>query len=269
MKHFITQNKIRKICIILFWLLLWQIMSFGIPKLLFASPIEVIKSLYELIKQSDFWKAILNSFFKVGIGYFLAVFLGSLFGFFAFRVPFFQELCSPILQMMKAMPVASFIIVALIWISSAKISILISFLVAFPIHYINMLEGLKALDKKLEEMAEVFCVPKKRRIKQLYFPQLFPYISSGLKVSAGMCWKAGIAGEIIGLPKYSIGENLYLAKLYLNTADLFAWTAVIILLSIIFEKMWIKVLKWMEEYFIRGKKKNEGIIRIKTGHKGI
>ena len=257
MKHFIIQNKIdrwRKICIILFWLLLWQIVSFFIPKILFASPIEVGRSLYHLVGEGDFWKAIFYSFMKVGIGFFLAVFLGSLLGFLAFRVRIFEELFSPILQMMKAMPVASFIIVALIWISSAKISILISFLVAFPIHYISMLEGLKTLDKKLEEMAEVFGVPKKRRIKQLYFPQLFPYISSGLKMSAGMCWKAGIAGEIIGLPKYSIGENLYLAKLYLNTPDLFAWTVVIILLSVIFEKIWIEILKWVEEYFVRGKR---------------
>lgn len=257
MKHFIIQNKIekwRKIFIILFWLLLWQIVSFFIPKILFASPIEVGRSLCDLMREGDFWKAIFYSFIKVGIGFFLAVFLGSLLGFLAFRVRIFEELCGPILQMMKAMPVASFIIVALIWISSAKISILISFLVAFPIHYISMLEGLKTLDKTLEEMAEVFGVPKKRRIKQLYFPQIFPYISNGLKMSAGMCWKAGIAGEIIGLPKYSIGENLYLAKLYLNTPDLFAWTVVIILLSVIFEKIWIEILKRVEEYFVRGKR---------------
>ena len=86
MKHFIIQNKIdrwRKICIILFWLLLWQIVSFFIPKILFASPIEVGRSLYHLVGEGDFWKAIFYSFMKVGIGFFWAVFLGSLLGFLA------------------------------------------------------------------------------------------------------------------------------------------------------------------------------------------
>lgn len=246
MKHFIISRKWQKAAILFFWLLIWQLLSLGIPRLLFAGPTDVFFSLCLLIKDWEFWQAIAFSFGKIAAGFLLAFLLGNLLAVIASRFAALKLLFFPLLQMMKAMPVASFIIVALIWVSSANVSILIAFIVAFPISYINMAEGIECLDWRLEEMADVFRVPLKKRTAALYFPQLFPFLAGGLKVSAAMCWKAGIAGEIIGLPKHSIGENLYLAKLYLNTADLFAWTLVIILLSILFEKAVIFLLGRIE-----------------------
>ena len=51
-----------------------------------------------------------------------------------------------------------------------------------------------------------------------------------------------MAAEVIGLPKGSIGERLYQAKIYLDTPDLFAWTAVIILVSLVFERVFLRLL---------------------------
>jgi len=133
------------------------------------------------------------------------------------------------------MPVASFIILAFLWIDTKNLSILISFMMVVPMIYANVLWGLKATDAKLLEMAEVFHLSLLKRIIAIYIPSVTPYFISAVTIGLGFCWKAGIAAEVIGIPSGSIGERLYEAKLYLMTKELFAWTIVIIIISVLFE----------------------------------
>ena len=111
-----------------------------------------------------------------------------------------------------------------------------------PIIYTNVLDGIGAVDKNLLEMAEVFQVPAGRRLRYIYISQVLPFFRSGCSIALGLCWKSGIAAEVIGIPDHSIGEHLYNAKVYLDTPDLFAWTLVIVLISIAFEKLFLTVL---------------------------
>jgi ABC-type transporter Mla maintaining outer membrane lipid asymmetry ATPase subunit MlaF len=93
-------------------------------------------------------------------------------------------------------------------------------------------------------MAEVYHLPVRNRFFYIYRPALKPFLYSGMKISLGMCWKSGVAAEVIGIPDYSIGERLYLSKIYLDTAGVFAWTAIVILLSVLFEKLILRVTRW-------------------------
>ena len=140
---------------------------------------------------------------------------------------------------MKATPVASFIILVLIWVPSRNLSVVISFLMVLPVIYTNVLNGIQSTDGKLLEMAEVFDVSPWRRIKYIYMSSVLPYFRAGCSLGLGLCWKAGVAAEVIGIPAGSIGEKLYEAKVYLETPDLFSWTIVIIILSIAFEKIFL------------------------------
>ena len=145
--------------------------------------------------------------------------------------------------MIKATPVASFIILCLIWLNVQNLSIFISFLMVIPIIYTNILQGLLATEEKLLEMAEVFKLSWGKQFVYIYLPQLRPYLLSACSLSLGIAWKSGVAAEVIGIPNGSIGEMLYEAKLYLDSPQLFAWTAVIIVVSIAFEKMFMLLLK--------------------------
>ena len=102
---------------------------------------------------------------------------------------------------------------------------------------IRTIGELAQTDPKLLEMAVVFRMPVWRKIRFIYLPALVPYLVSGCRIALGMSWKSGAAAEVIGLPEHSIGEHLYMAKIYLETADLFAWTLVIILVSAVFEQI--------------------------------
>ena len=104
------------------------------------------------------------------------------------------------------------------------------------------MEGIESTDKNLLEMSKVFRLGILRKVRYIYVPQVFPSFQSACISALGLCWKAGIAAEVIGIPTGSIGEKLQQAKVYLNTPDLFAWTLTIVLISLLFEKLFIGVI---------------------------
>ncbi len=235
---------LRKILIILFWIAAWQLAGMLIQNdIIFAGPGDVIRSFLILVPTADFWCSIGWSFGKISLGFCLAFVLGVLLGSLAFRFHLLAEFLSPVILLIKSIPVASFVILALIWIGSGSLSVFISFLVVFPILYVNTITGLQNTDPKLLEMAEVFAIPLSGRIRCIYLPAMIPYLTSGCRVALGMSWKSGIAAEVIGIPSHTIGENLYLSKIYLATSDLFAWTIVIILVSAAFEQLFLNLMQ--------------------------
>lgn len=234
---------IRSAFCVLFWLAIWQIASLCTPEILFASPWRTLRALAHSSIQSEFWLSIVHTLLLTVLGFVLAFVLGSLFGAWSHKSPVVRTLLEPAVQVMKSVPVACFVVVALIWMHSAYISVLVSFFVVFPVTYVTLLNGLARLDRQLCEMAEVFRVPLGKRVRLVYLPQLLPGILAGCQMSVGMCWKASIAGEIIGLPTHTVGEQLYLAKLYLSVDELFAWTIVIIFISLLFEKLLVHILR--------------------------
>ena len=225
---------------VMLWLLVWQLGSQALgQEILLVSPVSVLVRLSSLIRTFPFWESIGFSLARISLGFLLAAFWGTLFAALAARFAGFQDLLTPLILAIKATPVASFIILALIWIPSRNLSVFISFVMVFPVIYTNVLEGILSTDSQLLEMAEIFRLPLFRRIRYIYLSQVMPYFRSACTISIGMCWKSGIAAEVIGMPKGSIGEKLYQAKIYLNTPDLFAWTMVIIVVSRVFEQAFL------------------------------
>jgi NitT/TauT family transport system permease protein len=102
-------------------------------------------------------------------------------------------------------------------------------------------------DKKLLEMAKIFRMGFGKKMKAIYIPGTYPYFTAACKLSIGLCWKSGIAAEVIGLPVGSIGEQLYQSKIFLDTGELFSWTIVIIIISYTFEKLFFRILSLVEK----------------------
>lgn len=240
-------HRLRKVLIILFWLAVWQAAGMMIHNsVIFVGPVQMGAALFVQLPTSEFWNTILYSFIRINLGLLSALVLGLLLGSIAYRFSFIRELLEPVMLLLKAVPVASFVILALIWLGSKRLSSFSSFLVVLPVIYVNTLAGLQSTDEKLLEMAKVFQVSGWKRIFYIYRPALMPYLISGCKTALGMSWKSGVAAEVIGVPAGSLGEKLYLSKIYLNTADLFAWTFVIIVISALFEYLILSLLKRME-----------------------
>lgn len=207
--------------------------------LLLASPVQAVRRLLELLPSPVFWRAVGNSSARIFGGFLLSCGLALLLAALAAGRPWLQELLAPPVAAVKATPVASFIILSLVWLDACSLSLFISALMVFPPVYLNVLEGLRGTDPKLLELARVYRIPLGRRIRGIYMPQVLPYFRSAASLALGLCWKAGAAAEVIGLPEGTIGERLYTAKIYLQTPDLFAWTAVILILAAAFERLFL------------------------------
>ena len=216
-----------------FWLLVWQLGAWAVgSRIVLVGPLEVLRRLGELALTGEFWGSVALSLGRIAAGFALAVAAGVGLAACASRVRVARELLAPLVGAVKAAPVASFVILVLLWVPSSRLSVIISFLMAFPIVYTNVLEGIRATDPKLLEMADVFGVRGLDRVRTIYVAQVLPYVRAACALAMGLAWKAGIAAEVIGLPDLSIGEHLYDAKVFLDTPDLFAWTLVVVLLSV-------------------------------------
>ena len=226
-----------------FWLAVWQAAAMAIGQEVFlVSPIQAAGTLMELLPQADFWQRVGFSAGHILLGFALGVVVSVLLAAAAERWAWVDTLLAPVIQLVKATPVASFIILALVWLNSRSLSLFISALMVLPPVYLNVLEGICRTDRRLLEMARVFRVPLGRRLRGIYLPQVMPYFRTAVSLGLGLCWKAGAAAEIIGLPAGSMGERLYTAKVYFQTADLFAWTVTIVAVSVVFERLFLALV---------------------------
>jgi NitT/TauT family transport system permease protein len=234
----------KKIIILAGWLLLWQIVADAVGRPVFlVGPRETWLAWTAMVQTGAFWQTILASTGRIAAGFFLAFAAGLAVGGLSYRFPLVGDILSPILALMKSIPVASFVILALIWAGSRHLTLVVSFFVVFPMIEKNTLAGFQSADPELLEMTRVFQVSPGSTLWQIYRPALAPYLSSACELALGMAWKSGVAAEVIGTPDYSIGEKLYMAKIYFSTDELFAWTMTILILSFLFEKAVMAVLR--------------------------
>lgn len=216
----------------------WQLAAvFVHNRLLLVGPVQVVIRLLTLIPTASFWQAVGFTFSRISFGFCIALIAAACLAAVAVKWPIAEILLRPYMLAVQTVPVASFIVIALLWLSGRKLSIFISFLMVLPVLYSNLLQGLHSEDRKLLEMAQVFEMPFWNRFRGITLPALRPFLFSGCRSALGLCWKAGIAAEVIGVTGGSIGGMLYDAKVYLEIADLFAWTLVIIAISSLFEHL--------------------------------
>lgn len=250
MKNFITKNKLINIFCILFWLIIWHILSVVIGEdIILTSPISVFKRIFNLILEKDFFITIFNSLFKVLLGFLIGSILGILLAIFCKKNYILYRLCIIPITFMKVTPIACFIVLVLIWLNTNMLSILISIFMSLPIFFFNIYNSIDIIEKDILEMCNIFKISKLNKIMYIYFPNLFKIILTTSTLSFSMSWKAGIAGEIIGITNYSIGGRLQEAKTLLETNDLLAWTIIIIIISLLIERLIIFILNSISFYF--------------------
>ena len=234
---------LRRAGAVAFWLAVWQCAAMAIGQEVFlVSPIQAVRTLLTLLPRADFWQRVAFSSGRILLGFGLGVIVSIVLAVAAEKSPAADTLLAPVMQLVKATPVASFIILALVWVRGASLSVLISFLMVLPVLYGAVRTGIRSVDPQLREMTQVFRLPLGRRLRAVWLPAVLPAFRQGCSVALGICWKSGVAAEVIGLPNGSIGDALYRAKITLSTGELFAWTFVIILLSAGFEKLFLALL---------------------------
>ncbi len=241
----LSQNKIiQNIFAVAFWLIIWQIVANYVNHtLLLPTPIETFIRLFELIITSDFWISIFNSLLSILNGLLLGILLAIILAILCAFFQLLHVIISPFISIIRAVPVACFIILCNLFINTEHLSMFICFLMVVPIIFHAVYSGIKNTDSNLLEMAFVFKLSNFKKIKYIYIPSVLPYFISACKNAIGFAWKAGIATEILARPTDTIGAYIYESKILIMTTDLFAWTITIIIVSILTEKLTLKLAK--------------------------
>lgn len=239
--HHLTSKKaqlLTRLISVFLWLAVWDIAARIIDRELFLpGPVSVFSTLLHLARTHSYRLSIFNSMSNILMGYTAALLAGVLLSAISYKLRAVREFISLPLRVIRTVPVASFIILALLWISSERLALLISFLMVLPIIYENLLDGLLSIDCGLLEMAYLTKMPASKKLRRIYLPALLPHLTAALSTGIGLAWKSGVAAEVIGISRSSIGNHLNQSKIYLETPTLFAWTITIIIISIFFE--WI------------------------------
>ena len=232
----------RRILIVILWIAVWEIAYLLIGRdIYFPSPISVVKTFFGLFAEKSTWTVIGLSIYRTLFALLVSAVLGVLLGVACGRSRTMYDAINPLIVVLKSTPVVSVIIIAIIWFRSTDVPIFSGFLMCFPIVFTGTVAGIRGTDPKLVEMCSFYKVGRFEMLKSLYFRSALPYINASIVSAIGICWKAVAAAEVLSMPRLSIGANLYFAKTALDPALLFAWTAIIILLSFVFETIYARV----------------------------
>ena len=242
------------LAVALLWLLIWQLAYLAVGQdLLLASPWQVLASLMYQAGQVHFYQSTFLSLLRIQAGFLLGLFAGTVLAVATTRLRWLQRFFAPAIGAVRATPVASFIILALVWMSSSNVVIFIVFLMVLPIVWANVAEGITKTDRLLLEMAQVFGLTRWQGIRNIYLPSIAPFFTTAASTGLGLGWKAGVAAEVLSRPRLSLGSRLYDAKIYLETADLLAYTLVVVVISLLLERLLLFLLALISRHFkLRG-----------------
>ena len=231
---------------VFFWLLLWQFGAMLANRNLLIpvpTPLDTAAALIRFAGQGDFWLTAGASLLRICIGFLTAVLLGTLGAILTARFAVLHALFEPVLQLIRAIPVASFTILVFLWINRNHIPSMISFFTVLPIVWANVESGLQSTDTGLVEMARVFGMKNRAILRHIKLPAIRPFFSAAVGSGLGFAWKSGVAAEVICRSQHSLGNLLWGSKAGVNYEEVFAVTLVIVLLSVALQGIARAVLK--------------------------
>lgn len=220
----------------LFWLVIWQAVAALVAReLLLPGPFAVVERLWSLGGTADFWAGAGLTLLRVFGGFACGVVLAVLLAAWTAASRWADWVISPAIRVVRAVPVVSFILLVLLWVGRDQVPGVVAALMVLPVVWENTDRGIRQTDRELLELATAYHFGAGKKLRLVYFPSARPYLVSACRTGLGLAWKAGVAAEVLCLPKKAVGTAIYQAKLYLETADLFAWTVVVVALSLLLE----------------------------------
>lgn len=236
--HVLIKKYIKYAAITLFWVSLWWVASLLIDKeVLLPSPVITVKCLISLMLKGTFWIDCGWSLIRILAGLFIGIAAGMFLAALTAAFPAARTLIAPLLTVIRSTPVASFIVLALVWIGRGQVPSFAACLMVLPVIWNSINTAVENADSFLLEMMQVFSFSFMNKLRRFYIPTVLPSLAAGIRTSLGLAWKAGVAAEVLCTPAFAIGTSLYESKVYLETAELFAWTITVILLSLVLENV--------------------------------
>ena len=236
-----------------FWLGVWQLCALLVDRsmggrgneLLLPYPATVLAALTHLAGTGEFWESVLLSLLRVLAGLVVGAGLGGLAAALTCASAWADRLLSPAIRVVRAAPVASFILLVLLWTGRDQVPVVIVALMVLPVVWDSLSQGIRATDAQWLELARAYRFSRWKTVRLIYLPGLRPHLSAALTTATGLAWKSGVAAEVLCLPSTALGTEIYQTKYYLEIPELFAWTGVAVVLSLLLEHLLRRALaRW-------------------------
>ncbi|HIW94370.1 MAG TPA: ABC transporter permease subunit [Candidatus Flavonifractor merdipullorum] len=241
------EKTIRVLIALLFWLGVWSFAAWQVKaEFLLPGPVKVLETLAALGGTAPFWKTILASLLRIFAGMVLGTLLGTVLAVLTTSFAWMDAIFSPAIKVIRAIPVASFSLLVLLWVYTNRVPVVVSALMVLPVVWGNVAQGIRETDPLLLEAAKVYRFGRWKTVSLVYVPSVLPYFASGCHTALGLAWKSGVAAEVLCIPKEAIGTQVYYSKYYLETPELFAWTIVVLALSFLMERGLAAALRRLE-----------------------
>ncbi len=236
MRNFISSPGSYRLAGVILLLLIWKVVSWWVAGYeIVPSPEYTFLSLIKIFGTGNFWPSVGLTISRGLAGFVIALFLSILVGIPAGLNSSFFHFINPLLVTIRSTPVISLILLAIIWFGNDLVPVFIAVLTMFPIICLNIIEGIRNVDKDLLSMASIYKVPRKRLLPEVYLPSVAPWLLSGISNAMGFGWRAIIIGEVLSQPRFGIGTMMQRAEIFLLVNELIAWTVIAIIISYIFE----------------------------------
>lgn len=231
------------------FLILWQLGAMQYNKLILPSPGETWSAIARLAETGKLTRAIMTTSFHLLIAFSFTVVIGMVLGIMAGIQPWLRKAISPLISTLQGIPPIAWIVLALLWFGSGSGTPIFTVVVAtLPIIFFSTVEGIRTFPPNLSEMADLFRTPQSLLLKELYFPHLLSYLFPSLTAGLGLAWRVAVMAELLS-SETGIGAELNLARINLDTDEVMAWIAIVVILIWVSEYLILRPLRsWLEPW---------------------
>ena len=238
MKNKTFKKIIKFILVLAFWLAVWETASLLVRdelKLFLPSPAAVFTKWLQVGFKSDYLLSAGATLVRIFAGFACGTAGGFILGILTANAEILSDIFSPVMRLIRAVPVVSFIILAFLFIKVDTLPVFISFLMVLPLMWQTVHDGIKSSDKELDEMCRIYRVGRIKSLFRVKLPMCLPEIITAGVNSLGFAWKSGVAAEVLCTPQVSLGHRIYSAKAALEFDEVYAVTLTVVLLSLVIE----------------------------------
>ncbi len=232
--------QVSTVILLLLWILAYKIVN---RPIIIPSPKSTLYELIKIVTAQGFLLKIFYTVRRIYICFFVSFVVGIVLGFFSAFSDKVYYLLKPLILVLKSIPTMAITLIAIIWLKSDFAPILVGFLVVFPIVYNTVIDAIKNIDNDLIEMTDVYNFSFKKKVFSLYVPSVKQTVINITTSTMGLLIKVIVAAEILVQPKISVGAGFQVEKISLNTAGLFAWCIIVIVLVALIEYVTKKALQ--------------------------
>lgn len=248
MKKYLFQSRWLFISPLLF-MVIWEIVSRMIGNdLIFPGLLSIFKAFINIIKEKNFLFIVFHTLKRTGISIGISLILGILCSILSYKYKFFYILFFPFFSFLKSIPTIAVIILVLIWSNVEIVPVITGIMILLPLIYENILGGIDSIDRELLKMADIYKISKIDVFKGIYIPGVYYFSASGIPALIALTLKVVVAGEVLSQGSLSIGGEIFMGKIYLETSSIFAWVIIVILinflLDIFLKKVNSELTKW-------------------------